>query len=168
MSLKPATKDTVDHWLERVSKDRYGEAEGLYHQADTYWSGLDYEIKLRVYQQCDFGGDHGKCLDELWERHRHFPTSNQCDGPIDWFLGWIIAPEQDGLYLDGASYLIDLEPGAVLDDAHEHGERITKALMEHGCCPAGDDGTKATCVKLFCCPRQRLKASAPIVRHAER
>lgn len=142
MTLNRATKETVNHWLERVSKDRYGEAEELYQQADTYWSDLDHEITLRVYQQFDFGGYHGKLLDELWERQRQFPTSDQCDDPIDWFLSWIITPEQDGLYLDGSSYLIDLEPGAVLDDAHEDGERITNAFVERGFCPAGDDNAK--------------------------
>lgn len=140
MTLEPANKETVDHWLERVSRDQYGVAEELYHQADTYWLRLVDEIRLRVYQQFDFGGYHTEWLDELWERHRHFPTSDQYDDPIEWFLTWIIVPEQDGLYLDGASYLIDLEQGAGRDDDHEEGEGILNAFVERGCCPTGDDG----------------------------
>jgi hypothetical protein len=142
MALEPANDEPVDHCLERVSKDRYAEAEELYDHADTYWLDLDNEIKLRVYHQFDFGGYHTEWLDELWARHKDFPTSDQYEDPIEWFLTWIIVPEQDGLYLDGASYLVDLEHNAGRDDDLEEGEGIINAFVERGYFPISDDGAE--------------------------
>src|SRR5581483_5923544 len=150
MSLEPTNKGTVDQWLERVSKDRYAEAERLYDQADTYWSGIADEIKLRVYQQLDFGGYHTKWLDELWTRHRHFPASDQYDDPIDWFTTWMIGPEQDGLYLDGFSYLVDLENGNCRDDdVQKDGDSISDAFVERGCYPTADEDAKQVVSSYF-------------------
>jgi len=118
-----------DNRLEKLLADRQGELSTMHDQAEEYWLSQEKEIKLRVYQQFDFGGYHLDWLDELWALHRDLSVFENDGDPLEWFITWWIVPEEDGFYLDGTSYLIDVKERAVRD--RNEGERITEVVFDH-------------------------------------
>jgi len=140
MSLTPANKDTVDEWLERLPKDRSGEADDLNEVAEIYWLGLEHEIKLRVYQQFEFGGYHDKWLNELKALFLQFPTGDTYDNPIEWDLCGALTPEYGGMYLLYYSYLIDRDEKSVLSDAYEEDDILSDTFAGVGPYPEDYEG----------------------------
>jgi len=124
----PNEATATDNRLEKLLADRHGELSTMHHQAEEYWLSQDKEIKLRAYHQFDFGGYHSEWLDELWALRQNVSMLDSDGDPLGWFMSRSITPEEEGLYLDSSSYLIDLEDGARWD--REEADCLTEFVLD--------------------------------------